>query len=178
MMQKIAPCFWCDGNAEELARFYTSIFGKSKIERIMRYPADAGFGKKGDVCLVEFELEGQSYAALKPSNVEAVRTLIGWTATGRPKALHYVSTLSVIDPSTGPELVTEASGLESWRGLIGGYSQSKWVGDTLARQAQALGLPVSVYRLGTITGDRAQAICNETDMIWRVPRSSVQRKAT
>jgi amino acid adenylation domain-containing protein/thioester reductase-like protein len=115
----------------------------------------------------------QSYAALKPSNVEAVRTLIGWTATGRPKALHYVSTLSVIDPSTGPELVTEASGLESWRGLIGGYSQSKWVGDTLARQAQALGLPVSVYRLGTITGDRAQAICNETDMIWRVLRASV-----
>ncbi|WP_343715152.1 amino acid adenylation domain-containing protein [Inquilinus sp.] len=114
----------------------------------------------------------QSYAALKPSNVEAVRTLIGWTASGRPKALHYVSTLSVIDPSTGPELITEASGLESWQGLIGGYAQSKWAGDTLARQAQARGLPVSVYRLGTITGDRAQGICNEADMIWRVVRAS------
>jgi amino acid adenylation domain-containing protein/thioester reductase-like protein len=114
----------------------------------------------------------QSYAALKPSNVEAVRTLIGWTASGRPKALHYVSTLSVIDPSTGPELITEASGLERWQGLIGGYAQSKWAGDALARQAQARGLPISVHRLGAITGDRAQGLCNEADMIWRVVRAS------
>jgi predicted 3-demethylubiquinone-9 3-methyltransferase (glyoxalase superfamily) len=63
-MQKIAPCFWCDGNAEELARFYTSIFKNSKMGAVMRYPADAGPGKKGQVLLVEFELEGLSYTAL------------------------------------------------------------------------------------------------------------------
>ena len=166
------------------ARQLAGLWDDSRIEIMMGDLAepDLGLDQKGvdvvcDGCDAIFHCGAvvdllQSYAALKPSNVEAVRTLIGWTATGRPKALHYVSTLSVIDPSIGPELITEASGLESWRGLIGGYSQSKWVGDTLARQAQARGLPVSVYRLGTITGDRAQAICNETDMIWRVVRAS------
>lgn len=114
----------------------------------------------------------QGYAALKGPNVDAVRTLIGWTATGRPKALHYVSTQSVIDPASGPVVITEASGLESWRGLVGGYSQSKWVGDTLVRQAQARGLPVAVYRLGTVTGDRLSGLCNDRDMIWRVIRAS------
>lgn len=114
----------------------------------------------------------QGYSALKAPNVDAVRTLIGWTASGRPKALHYVSTQSVIDPASGPGVVTEASALESWQGLVGGYSQSKWVGDTLVRQAQARGLPVAVYRLGTVTGDRISAICNDRDMIWRVVRAS------
>jgi nonribosomal peptide synthetase DhbF len=114
----------------------------------------------------------QGYAALKASNVEAVRTLIGWTASGRPKALHYVSTQSVIDPAIGPGIVTEEAALDSWQGLIGGYAQSKWVGDTLVRQAQARGIPAAVYRLGTITGDRLSAVCNDRDMIWRVVRAS------
>lgn len=116
----------------------------------------------------------QPYSTLKAANVDSVRRLVEWTAAGRPKALHYVSTLSVIDPSSGPELITEASALPRWQGLVGGYSQSKWAGDTLARQAQARGLPVAVYRLGAITGDRTHAICNDTDMIWRVVRASAK----
>jgi predicted 3-demethylubiquinone-9 3-methyltransferase (glyoxalase superfamily) len=63
-MQKIAPCFWCDSNAEELARVYTSIFKSSKIESITYYPSDAGPGQKGKVLAVTFELEGRSYTAL------------------------------------------------------------------------------------------------------------------
>jgi predicted 3-demethylubiquinone-9 3-methyltransferase (glyoxalase superfamily) len=33
-MQKITPFLWFDGQAGEAARFYTSIFKKSKIESI------------------------------------------------------------------------------------------------------------------------------------------------
>ncbi|HEY1941363.1 MAG TPA: amino acid adenylation domain-containing protein, partial [Roseiarcus sp.] len=109
------------------------------------------------------------YRALKPANVDSVSDLIEWTARGRAKSLHYISTLGVIDPS-GREPVSEQSELRSWRGLIGGYSQSKWVGDTLARQAQKRGLPVSIYRLGAVTGDYTHALCNETDLIWRLAR--------
>jgi len=119
----------------------------------------------------------QGYSALKASNVDAVRTLLRWAASGRPKVLHYVSTQSVIDPASGPGVVTEASPLDSWQGLVGGYSQSKWVGDTLVRQAMARGLPVAVYRLGTITGDRISAICNDRDMIWRIVRASAGLRA-
>ena len=43
------------------------------------------------------------YAALKPANVDSVLTLLDWTANGRPKRLHYVSTLAVIDKfQSGP----------------------------------------------------------------------------
>jgi nonribosomal peptide synthetase DhbF len=109
------------------------------------------------------------YAALKPANVDSVLTLLDWTANGRPKRLHYVSTLAVIDKfQTGP--VSEQTELTSWQGLAAGYSQSKWVGDRLARQAQVRGLPVSIYRLSSVTGDRANAICNATDLIWRLVR--------
>jgi nonribosomal peptide synthetase DhbF len=94
---------------------------------------------------------------------------LDWTANGRPKRLHYVSTLAVIDKRLhGP--VSEQTDLTSWQGLVSGYSQSKWVGDTLARQAQNRGLPVSIYRLSSVTGDRVNGICNETDLVWRLVR--------
>ena len=76
---------------------------------------------------------------------------------------------------SGP--VSEQTELTSWQGLSSGYSQSKWVGDTLARQAQARGLPVSIYRLSSVTGDRINAICNETDLIWRLVRLYAENPA-
>ena len=111
-----------------------------------------------------------AYERLKPANVNSLLTLLQWTTDGLPKRLHYVSTLGVIDPSYGAISVAEEAELESCRGLIGGYSQSKWVADTLARRAQAAGLPVAVYRLGSVTGDHSNAVCNETDLIWRIAR--------
>ena len=66
-MQKITPCLWFDNNAEEAAKFYTSIFKNSKITTISRY-GEAGreiHGKPpGSVMTVAFELNGQSFTAL------------------------------------------------------------------------------------------------------------------
>ncbi len=36
-MKNITPCLWFDNEAEEAARFYTSIFKNSKIGHIVRY---------------------------------------------------------------------------------------------------------------------------------------------
>jgi len=108
------------------------------------------------------------YASLKPANVDSVVTLLEWTAQGRPKSMHYVSTLAVIDQNNKEGTVTEQSALASWSGLVDGYSQSKWVGDALAREAQVRGMPVAIYRLGAVTGDHTHAICNADDLIWRV----------
>jgi predicted 3-demethylubiquinone-9 3-methyltransferase (glyoxalase superfamily) len=36
-MQKITPFLWFDSNAEEAAKFYTSIFPNSKLGKITRY---------------------------------------------------------------------------------------------------------------------------------------------
>ncbi len=66
-MQKITPCLWFDNQAEEAAKFYASIFKKSKIGNITRY-GKAGFeihGRPaGTVLTVEFQLEGQEFVAL------------------------------------------------------------------------------------------------------------------
>jgi len=62
-MQKIAPFLWFDKNAEEAAKFYTSIFKNSKIHNISRY-GEEGPGSKGSVMVVNFEIEGQSFNAL------------------------------------------------------------------------------------------------------------------
>jgi nonribosomal peptide synthetase DhbF len=108
------------------------------------------------------------YASLKPANVDSVVTLLEWTSQGRAKSMHYVSTLAVIDQNNQEDTITEQSALASWSGLVDGYSQSKWVGDALARKAQARGMPVAIYRLGAVTGDHTHAICNADDLIWRV----------
>ncbi len=62
-MQKITPFLWFDGNAEEAANFYTSVFKNSKILNIARY-GDAGPSPKGTVMTVTFQLEGQDFIAL------------------------------------------------------------------------------------------------------------------
>lgn len=62
-MQKITPFLWFDTQAEEAAKFYTSIFKNSKIGAIRRY-GDAGPGPKGSVMTVSFELDGQQFTAL------------------------------------------------------------------------------------------------------------------
>lgn len=54
--KKITPFLWFDGQAEEAAKFYTSIFPNSNIEKIVR---------NGDsVMVVDFSLDGQKFTAL------------------------------------------------------------------------------------------------------------------
>src|SRR5438270_1937260 len=60
---KITPFLWFDHEAEEAARFYTSIFKNSKIETVTRY-GEAGPGPKGSVMTAAFELDGQKFVAL------------------------------------------------------------------------------------------------------------------
>jgi predicted 3-demethylubiquinone-9 3-methyltransferase (glyoxalase superfamily) len=61
--QKIVPMLWFDSNAEEAARFYTSIFPGSRIGAITRY-AEGGMRPAGSVMTIEFELAGQLFTGL------------------------------------------------------------------------------------------------------------------
>jgi predicted 3-demethylubiquinone-9 3-methyltransferase (glyoxalase superfamily) len=56
-------CLWFDGQAEEAANYYASIFPNSKLGRIGRY-TEAGPGPAGSVLAVEFELNGQKFVGL------------------------------------------------------------------------------------------------------------------
>lgn len=61
--QRITPFLWFDGQAEEAANFYVSIFPNSKVVATSRY-GEAGPGPKGSVMTVAFELDGLSFTAL------------------------------------------------------------------------------------------------------------------
>jgi predicted 3-demethylubiquinone-9 3-methyltransferase (glyoxalase superfamily) len=63
-MDKISPCLWFDGVAEEAAEFYTSLFPNSRIDSVDRAPGDTPSGPKGSVLTVPFTLAGRSYIAL------------------------------------------------------------------------------------------------------------------
>ena len=65
--QKIWPCLWFDGNGEEAARFYVSIFPDSRILDIGYYGKsgeDVHGQKPGSVMTVTFVLDGQHFMAL------------------------------------------------------------------------------------------------------------------
>ena len=63
-MSKIAPCLWFDGQAEEAAKFYVSLLPDSRIDRVMRSPADTPSGPAGMVLTVDFTLAGQQFVGL------------------------------------------------------------------------------------------------------------------
>ena len=67
VVQKITSCLWFDGQAQEAAEFYTSIFRNSKIVQVARY-GEAGHEAHGQpagtVMTVAFELDGQAFTAL------------------------------------------------------------------------------------------------------------------
>lgn len=66
-LQRITPCLWFDGQAEDAVQFYTSIFNNAKITSVSRY-GEAGqevHGQPpGSVMVVAFELDGVGFTAL------------------------------------------------------------------------------------------------------------------
>jgi len=63
-MTRITPCLWYDGNAEEAANLYASIFPDSSVDAVNRSPADYPNGKAGDVLTVDFTVLGMKFLGL------------------------------------------------------------------------------------------------------------------
>jgi predicted 3-demethylubiquinone-9 3-methyltransferase (glyoxalase superfamily) len=63
-MSKITPCLWFDGNAEEAANFYASLLPDSRVDGVMRSPADNPSTPAGAVLMVEFTVAGQRFTGI------------------------------------------------------------------------------------------------------------------
>jgi predicted 3-demethylubiquinone-9 3-methyltransferase (glyoxalase superfamily) len=63
-MSKIAPCLWFDGQAEQAAQLYTSLFPDSQIDNVNRAPAENPSTGAGDVLTVDFTIAGQRFIGL------------------------------------------------------------------------------------------------------------------
>lgn len=62
-MPSITPFLWFDNDAEEAAKFYTSVFPNSRIVNTSYY-TEAGPKPAGTALTVEFELDGKPFTAL------------------------------------------------------------------------------------------------------------------
>lgn len=62
-MDKVHTFLWFDDQAEEAAKFYTSLFENSRITEVSRY-GEAGPGEPGSAMTVSFELDGRPFTAL------------------------------------------------------------------------------------------------------------------
>lgn len=137
--------------------------------RVVPVPGDLGSAKLG---LGEAEYEGlaasldaiyhggaqvsflQPYGALAPINVGGTRRIVRLAATGRPKAIHHMSSIAVFESETfaGAGRVSEDEDLSASRGFTNGYDLSKWVAEELLAEARRRGFAVSIYRLSNISG--------------------------
>jgi predicted 3-demethylubiquinone-9 3-methyltransferase (glyoxalase superfamily) len=63
MPTAITPNLWFDGNAEEAAEFYCSVFPNSRINAVARY-TEAGPGEPGSVMTVDWELDGNRFTGI------------------------------------------------------------------------------------------------------------------
>jgi predicted 3-demethylubiquinone-9 3-methyltransferase (glyoxalase superfamily) len=85
-MQKIISNLWFDRQAEEAAKFYTSVFKNSSILKTSHYGKE-GFDihkmPEGTVMTVEFQIEGQKFVALNGGPVfqfnEAISFIVNCT---------------------------------------------------------------------------------------------------
>src|ERR1043165_8231980 len=63
-MSKVTPFLWFNNQAEEAARFYTTLLPDSGVDRVVRSPADNPSTPEGAVLTVEFHVGGQRFVGL------------------------------------------------------------------------------------------------------------------
>src|SRR5262245_29331171 len=76
---KIIPSLWYAKEAEEAARFYTSIFPDSRIDSVNSLNAESPSGPPGSVVVVEFTLFGQPFFAMSAGEHDKFNDALSFT---------------------------------------------------------------------------------------------------
>ncbi|KYF81052.1 non-ribosomal peptide synthetase [Sorangium cellulosum] len=113
------------------------------------------------------------YEALRAPNVLGTQEVLRLAAAVRVKPLHHISTVSVL-PAGKAEGIREDEPLGPPASVAGGYAQSKWVAEKLVRAASLRGLPVTIYRPGTVSGDSRTGAWNTGELMCRTLKACVQ----
>ncbi|WP_199743985.1 type I polyketide synthase [Verrucosispora sp. FIM060022] len=117
----------------------------------------------------------QPYATLRAANVDGTREVLRLSAAHRTVPVHYVSTTGVF---AGPAPDGRGHGPHDPTGpadlLPSGYLQSKWVAEQIIGLARERGLPVSVYRVDLVSGDRRHGACQTRDYLWLSIKGLIQ----
>jgi amino acid adenylation domain-containing protein/thioester reductase-like protein len=120
------------------------------------------------------------YTAHKAANVFGTHEILRLACRGRAKPLNYISTIAVfgdIGYFTGVEIVREGDDLDASVDYLHtdmGYSQSKWVAESLVQIARSRGAPVTIYRPGFIMGHTRTGVTNLNDFVSKMIKGCVQ----
>ncbi|NJO96370.1 MAG: amino acid adenylation domain-containing protein [Pleurocapsa sp. CRU_1_2] len=115
------------------------------------------------------------YSVLKAANVIGTQEVLRLASLVKIKPVHFISTIGVIgDGKSSARIVREQDSLDNFIIPSGGYSQSKWVAEKLVAIARERGIPVSIYRPGSISGHSKTGTCNTSDNIYRTIKGCIQ----
>ncbi|KAK8050111.1 NRPS-like enzyme [Apiospora phragmitis] len=171
---------FCRNGANSQESFSFGIWEPSILDRIDVVPGNLGRKRLG---LSEEDFEGLTsnldvivhsgatvnlvypYAAMRGANVGGTKEIL--RLAGRSGAtVHYISTNGVLPPSSegwSEDTVIDADSVPEK--LVDGYGQTKWVAEQLVLEAGQRGLPVRIYRPGTISGHSVLGSTNTYDLL-------------
>ncbi|CAI6087061.1 unnamed protein product [Clonostachys chloroleuca] len=105
------------------------------------------------------------YAALRNANVGGTRQILRLASRGGA-TVHHISTNGVLPHSVDgwtEDTVVDIQDVPDK--LLDGYGQTKWVAEKLVFEAGRRGIPVRVYRPGTISGHSVTGATNTWDLL-------------
>lgn len=114
------------------------------------------------------------YAALRNANVGGTREILR-LASKSGATLHHISTNGVLVPSLegwSEDAMVELEDVPEK--LLDGYGQTKWVAEMLVCEASRRGMPVKIYRPGTISGHSVTGSTNTYDLLNALIVESLQ----
>ena len=118
----------------------------------------------------------QPYHMLKEVNVYGTQEIIRFATTYQLKRIHYISTHYVFSNLSHENgyIAYEDSFPTEQEVLVLGYQQSKWVGENIMQIAKKRGVPISVYRVGRISGSTVNGACQTKDIMWLMIKCCVE----
>jgi len=119
------------------------------------------------------------YQMLRTANVAGVMEILKLATQTRVKPVHFVSTMSVVNAARrlSGGTIDEDEPLGPVTNLRRGYAQSKWVAETLIREAVSRGLPVTIHRPGRIISDSVSGAASATDHVAILLKTCVEMGA-
>ncbi|MTJ53551.1 amino acid adenylation domain-containing protein [Anabaena sp. UHCC 0253] len=116
------------------------------------------------------------YSVLKPANVLGTQEILKLACLGKTKPVHFVSTTSIFSQSSisGIQVITEADNSDTYPVKTNGYVQTKWVNEKLLVTARNKGIPISIYRIGRVSGHSETGVFNINDLLYKLIIGCIQ----
>ncbi|MBU6534786.1 VOC family protein [Streptomyces sp. NPDC057245] len=150
-------CLWFDGEAEEAARFYVSLFKNSALGAVARYP-EGGHRPAGTVLTVEFTANGQKFVALNGGPEFTFNEAVSFqiTCEDQEEVDHYWARLTEDGGTEGPcGWLKDRFGV-SWQ-VVPGRLEEMFRDPDPARVARANRAMMSMGKLDIAELERAYA---------------------